>query len=163
MTDVQTNGLVKDAEKILGRSERVAALRANGWKLELDGDQWVQLCDPAEITEGNRQVIKEAMFQAQLVSDRIDKAVADGNFAAVDVLGQRQAALAIKGDHQLVALFVRSWSFDIPVPNVRSVESMAQIPGHIFDRLHYAVNDLKLFLDASPSSDSHSDFSGSAA
>lgn len=165
MTDAQTNGLVKDAEVILGRTERIAALREHGWKLDLPNGEWVQLRDPASLTEHNRKTFKETGVAAKLLGDRIDEALSRGNAAVVEVLGDRQAAAVLRTDYIAIAMFVQAWSFDLPVPNPSSLEPLGQLPGQVFDRLSQVSQDLMslAFLDTSVSRRDDAPFDGSAA
>lgn len=165
MTDAQTNGLVKDAEVILGRTERIAALREHGWKLDLPDGEWVQLRDPNSLSEHNRKTFKQAGVVAKLLGNRIDEALSHGNTGVVEVLGECQAAAILKTDYIAVAMFVETWSFEFPVPNPSSLESLGQLPGQVFDQLSQVSQDLisGAFLDTSVSSQPDSPFSDSAA
>lgn len=159
------NGQADEAAKeLLGRTERVAELRANDWKLTVDDrGGWVELRDPYLLTEGQRSRFKEAGALAEMLEGKISEAVANGNDLMVAALTERMVSAVMKADRLSIAMFVETWSFQIPVPNVSDTDSLGQLPGPVFDRLSMVSGDLvkEAFLDPRVSSKADSPFSES--
>lgn len=132
------------------RLERVATLKANGWKVDLSGDQTATLCDPADVTERQRRAFKAASVRAKIAGR-------DGDASAADQL--------VGSDDFLIVTFLRGWTLPHEVPTVYSTDSLQELPGRDFDRLVLACNDLvrDAFLDLEVSPEESSPFGASSA
>lgn len=165
MADVATqNGKATEiAKDLLGRTERIEQLRANDWKLALDDGHWVQFRDPRSLTEGQRSRFKEIGATAELIEGRLSEALENGNDLMVAALAERMAIAVMRADRISIAMFVATWSFQIPVPNATDTDPLSQLPGPAFDHLSMIAGDLikEAFLDPGVSSKADSPFSDS--
>lgn len=134
----------------LQRQQRVATLKAAGWKVDLSGGQTATLCDPADVTERQRRAFKAASVKAKIASR-------EGAESAADQL--------VGSDDFLIVTFLREWSLPAPVANIYSTDSLQELPGRDFDRLVLVCNDLvrDAFLDLEVSMEESSPFGASSA
>lgn len=132
------------------RLERVATLKANGWKVDLSGGQTATLCDPLDVTERQRRTFKEASVRAKIAGR-------DGHASAAGQL--------VGSDDFLIVMFLREWTLPHPVPTTYATESLLELPGRDFDRLVHTCNDLvrDAFLDLEVSLEESSPFGVSSA
>lgn len=122
----------------LERRERIAKIRAEGWKVALGGGQWATLCDPDIITERKLRPIKVAMLNSVELG-------ADG-------MQHPKPAETIAGGYIVVAAFLTDWSFQLPVPTPENFESLMDLPSRDFATLSSVASDLReeAFREADP-------------
>lgn len=132
------------------RVARVAALRDNAWTLSLPTGRSVTFRDPADLTEGQRRRWKQAGVESKLLFDRVAAGGDPGNAART----------AVSSDYILVAMFVREWSYDLPLPKVGDVRSIDDVVGRDLDAIIWACKDLmpEAFLTVKPTLEPDSPF-----
>ena len=141
----------------LNRIQRIAALRAKGWKVELSGGQWATLSDPELLTERKARAIKVAMVRSTPQAP-----TSDTGSIAMD------AEAVIDSGYILVAAFLSGWSFG-ELPTVANFDRLLDLPSRDYSALQTAAEDLKdeAFTDFSPTpetlADSSSPFTSGSA
>lgn len=123
----------------LQRKQRVAELRAAGWKVELSGGKWAVLSDPDTIPERKVHPIKVAMLDSVQVN-------ADGS-------QQPKPGATINGGYIVIAAFLTSWSLPTDLPTPQNVDPLMELPARDVSALASICSDLReeAFVDYSPS------------
>lgn len=126
----------------LGRNERIAALRAKGWKVELSGGQWATLTDPELLPERKARAIKLAMLRSTPM------APTDGG-ASGSIAMDHEAV--IDSGYILVAAFLSGWSRG-ELPTVANFDALLDLNSRDYSALQTAAEDLRdeAFTDFSP-------------
>lgn len=111
----------------LQRKSRVAALRANDWKVTLPSGATATLIDPEEITERRIKACKVAMMKAAPANE-----------------GERMdAEAAVDSGYVLVAAFLREWSFEATMPSIGNFDSLLELRAKDVRALSDAVADIR--------------------
>lgn len=120
----------KDILEELARKQRVADLKARGWKVEMSAGT-ATLLDPDEITERRAKAIKVAMMRSAPDGEHMD------------------ADAAIDSGYVMVAAFLREWTVELPMPPIGNPDSLLDLKAKDFRILSDAVADLRaeLFVD----------------
>lgn len=127
MTDAERKAL-----RLLEQMQRIDALRANGWKVELSGSQWATLHDPDVVLERQARAIKVAMLRS----------APDGTHLDADAM--------IQSSYVVAAAFIAAWSLPLPLPTVTETASLLEVPARDFSILSAVTGDLRdvLFAEA---------------
>lgn len=133
------------------RLDRIEALRANGWKVDMSAGQSATLCDPTMVTERQRRAFKAASVNAKL-------AKRDGTDPAA-------GSALIATDDYMIVMFLRAWTLAAQLPNVGYVDSLQDLPGVDYDKLVLVCTDLvpEAFVDMTISREEGSPFSPTSA
>lgn len=126
---------------LLGRTQRIAALRAKGWKVELSGGRWAILTDPELLPERKARAIKVAMVRSTPMAPTTNTGTIGMDADAV-----------IDSGYILVAAFLSGWSLG-ELPTVTNFDALLDLPARDYSALQSACEDLKdeAFTDYSPS------------
>lgn len=141
MTLTTTNGDHAQAEasatdakiiRHLSRTQRVAALKAKGWKVELSGGQWATLTDPDRLPERKARAIKVAMVRSTPAAP-----TSDTGSIAMD------ADAVIDSGYICVAAFVSAWSLG-ELPTVTNIAPLLDVlNSRDYSALQSVCEDLK--------------------
>ncbi len=122
----------RQALAALELSRTVGDLRAKGFKVELSGGQWAILADPDLITERKVHPIKVAMLKSVKITEEGHREINPEG--------------TIDGGLVVVAAFLRSWSFEFPLPTPDTPSSLLELPARDFSTLSSAASDLRAYL-----------------
>lgn len=127
----------------LARDARIAALRANGWKVQLSGGHHATLSDPEALPERKARAIKVAMLRSTPRAPTSDTGSIDMDADAV-----------IDSGYIVVAAFLSAWSRG-EVATVANFEPLLDLPSRDYSALQAACEDLRdeAFTDYAPSAE----------
>lgn len=113
------------------RRQRVGALAARGWKVDLSGGQWAVLRDPAGVPERLIRPLKVAQART---------AAASADAAGHTTMSMDHEAVILSG-YVMVATFVESWSRGEP-PTPANLDPLLDLPSRDYAALQTACQDL---------------------
>lgn len=112
----------------LNRKQRVAALRAKDWRVELSGGGWAKLSDPELLPERKARAIKVAMLRSVAVDE-------NGN-------SRPDPEATIDGGYVVIVAFLSAWSFG-EMPAIGNVDRLLDLNSRDVAALSMAASDLR--------------------